>query len=149
VSQPYPTDVVLGSGTIVRIAPLDNRASDVGGGGLNSWCVNEDANRNGQIELGEDINNTGAHEPRKADITLQAAGGTNRTDANGVIILQARYPQNVATWLAYTVKVSASVQGSEGTVSKRYITDAAQADAANGSFLTPPYGANPSCSSPQ
>jgi hypothetical protein len=61
--------------------------------------------------------------------------------------IQVEYPQNVASWLAYTVRVTTNVAGSEGTAAKTYITYALQEDAANGSFWTPPYGAH-ACSQP-
>ena len=61
--------------------------------------------------------------------------------------IQVEYPQNVATWLAYTVKVTTNVAGSEGSDSKSYITSFIDGDEKNGSFLTPPYGTQ-SCVSP-
>jgi hypothetical protein len=71
----------------------------------------------------------------------------NTTAADGTLTIQVQYGQNVATWLAYTVKVSTNVGGSEGTDQKSYVTDYAQADASNGSFRTPPYGTG-KCTSP-
>jgi hypothetical protein len=52
------------------------------------------------------------------------------------------YPQNVATWLNYSVRVTTNVAGSEGTAVKSYFTNFIIGDDANGSFLTPPYGVN-------
>jgi hypothetical protein len=73
--------------------------------------------------------------------------GTNVTGANGRMTIQVEYPQNVATWLSYTVKATTNVAGSEGTDQKSYITTFIEGDDKNGSFLTPPYGAS-SCDSP-
>ncbi len=117
----------------------------------NVWCVNEDTNRNGFVDLGltppEDPNGNGKLEPRKADVILSFLG-TNVTGSNGRMAIQVEYPQNVATWLAYTVKVTTNVAGSEGTDQKSYITSFIKGDEENGgSFLTPPYGAS-SCDSP-
>jgi hypothetical protein len=105
------------------------------------WCPNEDTNRNGSIDLGEDINNDNKLEPRKADVILSFLG-SNTTGTNGRLAIQVEYPQNVATWLSYTVKVTTNVAGSEGTDQKSYITSFVAGDEVNGSFLTPPYGAN-------
>jgi hypothetical protein len=103
------------------------------------WCLNEDANRNGFLDSGEDLNVNGKLEPSKAEIVLAYVNG-NVTDNNGQLLVQAFYGQNVGTWLAYTVRATTSVAGSEGLTEKSYITDILAADVANGSFLTPPYG---------
>jgi hypothetical protein len=112
----------------------------------NVWCVNEDTNRNGFNDTGEDVNFNGKLEPRKADVLLFSVA-SNVTAANGRMTIQVEYPQNVATWLAYTVKVTTNVAGSEGTDQKSYITSFIAGDEKNGSFLTPPYGAS-SCDNP-
>ena len=83
--------------------------------------------------------------PRKADVLVSYVGGRT-TGSNGRVQLQVEYPQNVATWVEYVVKVTTSVAGSEGTFEKRFVTDAAKADVENGSFLISPYGVNQSCS---
>jgi hypothetical protein len=113
----------------------------------NVWCVNEDTSRNGFLDgASEDVNLNGKLEPRKADVILSFVGN-NSTAANGRMTIQVEYPQNVATWLAYTVKVTTNVAGSEGTDQKSYITSFIAGDEKNGSFLTPPYGAS-SCDNP-
>ena len=105
----------------------------------NFWCINEDQDRNGFVGPGEDVNNNGTLEPRQADVAVSFPSG-NRTNSNGQLLVEVTYPQNVGRWLAYTLRATTSVQGSEGDVSKGYVTDVLQADVANGSFLTPPYG---------
>lgn len=112
-----------------------------------SWCPNEDTNRNGFLDAGEDRNNNGTLEPRKADIVL-SYGESNKTGANGRTVIQVEYPQNVATWLRYKVKVTTNVAGSEGTVIGSFMTAFIEGDEKNGSFLVSHYGTNPSCSSP-
>jgi hypothetical protein len=147
----YPSDFIqtLPSGATrsVDVVPQDNQVNDVSPG-RNSWCINEDLNRNGNIDGLEDSNGNGTLEPRLADITISSETLGNKTDSNGVLIIKVRYPQNVGTWLAYAVKATALAEGSQGTVIKRYITDVAQADVVNGSFLTAPYGANQNCAQP-
>lgn len=109
------------------------------------WCINEDTNRNGSLDTGEDINESGSLEPRKAEIIVSYING-NRTDANGQLLAQISYGQNQATWLAYVLRATTGVDGSEGDQSKGYITTYLDADAATGSFRTPQYGVG-SCTS--
>ena len=104
-------------------------------------CENEDKNRNGFIDTsdGDDLDGNGILTPRKADVVIS---GDTQTDASGMAVIKVEYPQNVATWLEYEVKVTTSVEGSEGTVQKSYITGFVEGDEKNGSFLTPAYGQN-------
>lgn len=107
------------------------------------WCPNEDTNRNGFLDAAEILAGDGNDilSPRKADVILSFLG-TNTTGINGRATIQVEYPQNVATWLAYSVRVTTNVAGSEGTVVKSYVTTFIIGDDTNGSFLTPPYGVN-------
>ncbi len=145
----YPSDFILslpdGTTRSIDVVPQDNQVNDVATG-RNSWCINEDLNRNGNIDGGDDSNSSGTLEPRLADITISSDTPGNKTDSNGVLLIKVRYPQNVGNWLAYAVKATALAEGSQGTVVKRYITDVVKDDVPNGSFLTAPYGNNPNCS---
>jgi hypothetical protein len=77
-------------------------------------CPNEDSNRNGVLDAGEDINKDGQLEPRKSDVSITMVG-SSKTDSTGVAVLQIEYPKNVATWDAVQIMVSASgVSGTEG-----------------------------------
>src|SRR3990167_1114170 len=105
------------------------------------WCANEDTNRNGFLDSQEDLDGNGVLSPRKADVILSFLGA-NTTGANGRTTIQVEYPQNVATWLNYSVRVTTNVAGSEGTAVKSYLTSFIVGDDTNGSFLTPPYGVN-------
>ena len=109
--------------------------------GARFLCANEDSNRNGTLDIGEDVDGNGSISPRKADVILSFVGAST-TGTNGRATIQVEYPQNVATWLQYAVKVTTSVAGSEGTVEKNYVTSFVLGDDTNGSFLTPPYGSN-------
>jgi hypothetical protein len=109
----------------------------------NVWCLNEDFNRNGfrdVVAIGEDMNGDGVLQPRKAEIIVSYVNG-NKTDASGQLLIQVSYGQSMAGWLAYTLRATTGVAGSEGDASKSYITTASEDDAQNGSFLTPPFGA--------
>lgn len=108
-------------------------------------CVNEDSNRNGFLDTGEDVNFNKSVEPRKADVIIYFEPGTAVTGTNGRSVVLVEWPQNVATWLPFNITVSTSVTGSEGTFTKQFVTTAAEDDALNGSFLSPPYGAELDC----
>lgn len=112
------------------------------------WCLNEDTNRNGILDAQEIFDGDGDNviSPRKADVILSFLGA-NTTGTNGRTTIQVEYPQNVATWLNYMVRVTTNVAGSEGTAVKSYLTTFILGDDVNGSFLTPPYGVN-NCSTP-
>lgn len=109
------------------------------------FCLNEDINRNGFVDAEDkdfvDDDGNDVLTPRKADVILSFVGA-NTTGSNGRATVQVEYPQNVATWLEYAVKVTTNVAGSEGTVEKIYLTSFVVGDDVNGSFLTPPYGVN-------
>ncbi len=118
----------------------------------NVWCVNEDTNRNGSLDanvaLGttEDINHNNVLDPSKSEIVLSYING-QVTDATGRLIIQVSYGQNMGGWLAYTIKATTKVVGSEGTKTRSFVTSVIKTDVPNGSFLTPPYGSG-SCIDP-
>jgi hypothetical protein len=126
-------------GIATNVSPVPNTAVAPSNNGFRVWCPNEDTNRNGFLDLGEDINGNGRLDSRKADVVLSFSG-SNVTAADGTLQLQVQYPQNVATWLSFTVKVSTGVAGSEGTVEKSFFTGFVEGDQVNGSFRTPPHG---------
>ena len=109
------------------------------------WCINEDWNRNGSRDEGEDRNNDSILQPRKAEIIVSYVNG-NKTDANGQMLVQTSYGQSMGSWLAYTLRATTGVEGSEGSVSKSFVTTVVEGDVSNGSFLTPPFGSQ-SCDS--
>ena len=120
-----------------------------------TWCYNEDVNRNGIADPGENIdgsvdtNGQPTLQPRKADLLISYNDPAVRsTNANGVLIIKAEYSQRFATWLAYRVRVTASVQGSQGSNERQFVTNYIEGDDRNGSFNEAPYGRNPSCRVP-
>jgi len=139
--------VALGTSTVAPITSTTTSPGPLPGSPsrfANVWCANDDLNRNGALDSGEDINGDGILTPRKAEVIVSYVSG-NTTNASGQMLVQVTYGQNVGYWLAYTLRVTTRVAGSEGEASKSYITDVLQADVPNGSFLTPPYGSG-SCS---
>lgn len=79
---------------------------------LTATCPNEDNSvgigyRNGTMETGEDVNGNLQLDPRKSDMSISMVGST-KTDANGLAVLRVEYPQNMGSWLEFSIKVSAS-----------------------------------------
>ena len=84
------------------------RAPDSGTlGSITATCPNEDLNRNGVIDGGEDVNGNKQLDPRKSDVSV-ALVGSIKTDANGVAVLQLEYPQNIGSWVKYKITVTAA-----------------------------------------
>lgn len=77
-------------------------------------CVNEDTNRNGVLETVEDVNHSGAIEPRKSDVAISIEG-SGKTDDKGSATVVIEYPQNVGSWAQVKILVAATgVSGTEG-----------------------------------
>jgi len=119
-------------------------------------CINEDVNRNGVFDAADAaawdgaVNSFGQPilKPGAADILLSYVDPTvTKTDANGVLQIQVQYSQRYATWLAYRIRATASVSGSQGSAERAFITVFKEGDDKNGSFLLPPYGTG-ACNQP-
>jgi hypothetical protein len=111
------------------------------------WCANEDLNRNGNVDPGEnldgsvDSNGQPTLDPRKSDLIVSYDNPTvTTTNASGILIIKVEYSQRFATWLAYKVRVTANVSGSQGMAERLFVTSFIKGDDTNGSFLSPPYG---------
>ncbi len=118
------------------------------------WCANEDTNRNGNVDPGENIdgsidsNGQPTLEPRKSDLLVSYKdAAVTTTNSAGVLLIKVQYSQRFGTWLAYKVRVTANVAGSQGMAERLFVTDVVAGDVTNGSFRLPPYGVN-SCSTP-
>ena len=121
--------------------------------GKRVFCPNEDINRNGIVDSGENINfsvdTTGQPtlEPRAADVSIALADpAVGTTNASGKLLLKVTYLQSVATWEVYRIRVTTSVAGSQGLAERAFLTNFNVGDDAVGApFKTPPYGVG-SCS---
>ncbi len=71
-------------------------------------CPNEDLNRNGVIDTGEDLNGNAQLDPRKSDVSINLTNGVTKTDASGVAVLQLEYPKNLAGWVQFKITVTAA-----------------------------------------
>lgn len=85
--------------------------------GAQSWirqvvhtCDDEDINRNGILDPGEDFNNSGQLE---AGNIATVAPGTVTTDANGFALVEVTYPQEFGGWVDVTLTASTTVAGTE------------------------------------
>lgn len=76
-------------------------------------CPNEDVNRNGIREVGEDHNSNAELDPRKSDVAIKMVGSAV-TDSNGLAVLQIEYGRDLATWVDFIITVTASgISGTE------------------------------------
>jgi hypothetical protein len=137
-AQAYP-QLVGAPSPRYSITPTDQRV----------WCANEDLNRNGNVDAGEnldgslDSNSQPTLEPRKSDLIVSYDDpNVTTTNASGILVIKVEYSQRFATWLAYKVRVTASVSGSQGMAERLFVTSFVKGDDSNGSFLSPPYGFN-------
>jgi hypothetical protein len=113
-------------------------------------CLNEDANRNGVAEAGEDLDADGRLEPGKSDIAISLL--QSKTRADGTAEIQVRYAKSFATWIDAEITVAASgISGTEGRA--KYLLNPIPAPAealrnrdAQPAFVVSPYGVAPSCS---
>lgn len=114
----------------------------------NDLCLNEDTNRNNALDAGEDVDNDGQLEPRKADVVVSFPDG-NTTNTDGTVIVQIKYPKNVATWVNFDLRVSAGVSASEGVAHWTGTLPFLAADISNENVSPPfefsPYGQQVGC----
>jgi hypothetical protein len=114
-----------------------------------TWCLNEDLNRNGvadpleNIDGSVDANGQPTLQPRRSDMIISYDNpAVTTTNSSGILIIRVEYSQRYGGWLAYKIRVTANVGGSQGLAERPFVTDVLQADVGNGSFLTPAYGVN-------
>jgi hypothetical protein len=116
---------------------------------LDLACGNEDGNRNGVLESGEDRDTDGRLEPGRSDVTLRLVNP--RTGSDGTAILEISYAKNFAAWVDAWITVSASgVAGTEGRATFKLDPVPADAGAVTNvqvppAFVESPYGVIASC----
>lgn len=117
-------------------------------------CPDEDVNRNGVLDMGEDLNTSGLIEAGNiATVTVQAiGGGTLTTDANGTGLVDVIYPQDFAQWVFVALQARTDVQGTEFTETSRFWLDIAATDVNNRDASPPgqpsPFGVSTDCGDP-
>jgi hypothetical protein len=114
-------------------------------------CADEDVNRNGVLDPGEDNNANGTIEAGNiATVAAQSTGsGTFTTDDNGFGIVDVIYPQDFARWVDVTLTAQATVQGTETTETARFVLPIAASDVTDENTSPPgnpsPFGQSGSC----
>ena len=116
-------------------------------------CLNEDTNRNGVLDNGEDVNGDGQLWPRKPDVIVSLL--QSKTGSDGTAVLQIQYAKDHASWVDAMITVSASgVSGSEGRA--QYFSAPVPVDvaainniAASPAFQISPYGTASVCTDPK
>ncbi len=117
-------------------------------------CPDEDINRNGIIDAGEDLNASGDIEAGNiATVVVQGAGGgTFQTDQNGFGIVEVWYPQEYAYWIETTLEATTSVQGTEFSETATFLPPGTTTDFCNEDNSPPgvvsPFGTDGMCATP-
>jgi hypothetical protein len=117
-------------------------------------CPDEDADRNGVLNSGEDANGNGRIEAGNIVTAVAQVGGgsTVRTDANGFAIVDVYYPQEFAYWLEVTLEARTSVQGTEFAEGTTFLLPALAADFSTQNSsppgITSPFGTDGICATP-
>lgn len=122
-------------------------------------CDAEDANHNGVLETGEDINGNGSLEPTNPATLAQHpeeiptfAAGSDRiiTDSSGFGFFSVTYPVAQAFWSRMQLTVSSDVSGTEENEDYSFILAVATGDIDNFPDTPPggtrsPYGVSANC----
>lgn len=108
-------------------------------------CPDEDVNRNGILDAGEDFNGSGKIE---AGNVAAVVPGTVNTDANGFALVDVTYPQQFARWVQVVLEAQTSVQGTESSANTRFVLPIAASDVTrdtNPPGNPSPFGTSGSC----
>lgn len=114
----------------------------------NTVCLDEDVDRDGILDTGEDINGSGRIEAGNiATVTPRNV----TTDADGFALVNVVYPQEYAYWLNARLSATTAVQGSEFARSVTFLLPGLASDF-NSPTTTPPGVTSPfgtqACSNP-
>jgi Bacterial Ig-like domain (group 1) len=117
-------------------------------------CPDEDVDRNGTLNAGEDMN--GNNRIEAGNIAAAAAsvtgGSTVTTDQNGFALVDVFYPQEYAYWLEVTLDARTSVQGTEFSRRTTFVLPGLAADFSQENSEPPglysPFGTDGLCGTP-
>jgi hypothetical protein len=116
---------------------------------LNGWttsviatCQDEDVNRNGILDAGEDFNSSGQLEANNIATVSATNGGTLVTDSNGFVLVNVTYPQEYAYYVQVTLRATLQVGGTEFAESAAFTLSGAASDFSN-SANSPPGPVSP------
>jgi hypothetical protein len=109
-------------------------------------CTDEDTNRNGQLDPGEDFNNSGSIE---AGNVAAITPGSVVTDVNGFALVDLTYAQEFGNWVEVTIQAKAAVTGTEFLETQDYVLEVAASDLALSQSppggLVSRWGQDPTC----
>lgn len=95
-------------------------------------CDDEDFNRNGILDPGEDVNGNGSIDAGNVATIAPADGATEIvTDSAGFAFIDIFYPQDRGRWLEVELEARASVQGSESSERQVFLLNVAASDTEN------------------
>jgi hypothetical protein len=121
---------------------------------LNATCANEDVNRNGILDPGEDDPNGNGNGNGKLDPGLPTVvtPSSVTTDSGGFATFHVQYGKNFGSWLNTTITARATVAGTESVQSQQWTAEVLAADVNNVSvsppFVFSPFGQAGSCANP-
>ena len=87
-------------------------------------CITEDANFNGILDSGEDINSDGQLTPGN----FVVVPGLVTSDESGIVTFNVTYPQDVGSWLDVRLQVSGFAAGTENISFREYSLPTAAED---------------------
>ncbi|MET0266943.1 MAG: Ig-like group 1 domain-containing protein, partial [Duganella sp.] len=112
-------------------------------------CDNEDLNRNGILDAGEDFNGNGKLEPG-IPVTITPSV---TTDASGQAVVSLVYPRDRVNWLDVQLTLRGQADGSESTYTSLVHLLGLSSDYTNENVAPPgatsPYGVAMTCSDPR
>jgi len=111
---------------------------------ITARCDSEDFDNDGNLDAGEDVNNSGFLEPTH-DATVTGSGVT---DENGRIVVEVVYPKNTAWWSDQVIEATTIVDGTEYIESTEFLLPAAAEDVKSENTppnIHSPYGIWGSC----
>lgn len=115
---------------------------------VNAVCLDEDVNRNGLLDPGEDFNSSGRIEAGNI-VTVTPRNAV--TDANGFAYVDVFYPQEYAYYLTVNLEARAAVQGTEFARSSIFLLPGTKNDF-DGNVAPPgpvsPFGTASDCANP-
>ena len=114
-------------------------------------CADEDVNRNGVLDFGEDFNLSGRIEAGNVAAAVPQTGsnGTFVTDTGGFGIVDVFYAQDHARWVQATIEATTSVQGTEFAKASSFILPINSDDVDDENTVPPgrnsPFGVSTTC----
>lgn len=113
-------------------------------------CPDEDVNRNGILDDGEDLNSSGEIEAGNiASVSASGGGTTVTTNENGFALVDLYWPQEYAYYLDVTLEARTTVQGTQSAARQTFMLDGLSDDFSDENVSPPgpvsPFGNDGGC----